>query len=95
MALGGGDSSARGSRVSASASARGRKPDRASAGMKGSTGVGGREEREKGRGSAGRGSAGRGAARVAEEEYPFGQRWGEGRRRFCRRGEGSGERGKR
>ena len=29
---------------------------------------------------------------MAGEEYPVGRQWGEGRRRFCRRGEG-GEKG--
>ena len=28
------------------------------------------------------------------KEYPVGLRWGEGQRRFCRRGEGRGKRGK-
>ena len=37
---------------------------------------------------------GRGRRSVAGEDYPIGRRWGEGRRRFCWRGEERGERGK-
>ena len=47
---------------------------------------------KKGEREGGRQGGGRRA--VAGEEYPVGRRWGEGRRRFCLRGEGMGERGK-